>query len=436
MRGSILFATLFFFFSFPVAQSQDWKNFRADSKRMQERIEKLSEFGRNPEGGVSRVAFSEADLQGRAYIKSLMERAGLTVRIDPAGNIIGRREGRDPKLPVILFGSHIDSVPKGGNYDGDVGVIGALECIEILNEKKHVTKHPLEVIIFSDEEGGLVGSRAMIGELSSEALQVKSHTGKTIGEGIRVIGGDPGRLAEARRDPVEILAFIELHIEQGGILDSEKINIGVVEGIVGINWWDITVLGFANHAGTTPMDRRKDALLAAAKLIDSVNKIALSIPGRHVATVGRIQAEPGAPNVIPGKVVMSLEIRDLSKERIDQIYNEVRKAAAEIAKASGTSINFSMLDVTAKPAPTDPRLRSMIDRSARELGFTTKTLPSGAGHDAQDLARIVPTGMIFVPSVDGISHSPKEFTHPNDMSNGASVLLQTILRLDSGGLEQ
>src|SRR5688572_6739047 len=307
--------------------AQDLKTLRADPKRMEERIVKLSEFGRNPEGGVSRVAFSDADIAGRKYIVSLMEKAGLKVRIDTAGNIIGRREGTDPQLPVILFGSHIDSVPKGGNYDGDVGVIGALECIELLNAKKHVTRHPLEVIIFSDEEGGLVGSRAIIGDLSAEALEVKSHTGKTIGEGIRAIGGDPTRLQHAKRKPEEIVAFLELHIEQGSILHSEKINIGIVEGIVGINWWEVTVTGFANHAGTTPMDKRKDALLAAAKIVDSVNKIAKSIPGRQVATVGRIHAEPGAPNVIPGKVTMSLEIRDLSKNKIDQVFQEVHQAA-------------------------------------------------------------------------------------------------------------
>ncbi len=409
---------------------QDWKSFRADPKRMEERILRLSEFGKNPEGGVSRVAFSEADIQGRKYITTLMEAAGLKVRVDAAGNIIGRREGRDSKLPVILFGSHIDSVPKGGNYDGDVGVIGSLECIEILNEQKFTTTHPLEVIVFSDEEGGLVGSRAMIGDLTDDALKVISHTGKTIGEGIRAIGGDPEKLKGARRKPDEILAFLELHIEQGGILDSEKIDIGVVEGIVGINWWDVTVIGFANHAGTTPMDQRKDALLAAAKLVDKVNYIARKIPGRHVATVGRIQAEPGAPNVIPGKVVMSLEIRDLAKEKIDQVFREVQESAKQIAKDSGTTISFSPLDVTAVPAPTDQRLRKIIDESARAIGLTTKTLPSGAGHDAQDMARMVPTGMIFVPSVAGISHSPKEFTHPKDMANGATVLLHTILSID------
>lgn len=428
-----LFFVVFILSVIPLCKSsgEDFKEFRSKPDRIEARILKLSEFGRNPEGGVSRVAFSEADIEGRKYIISLMEQAGLKVRVDTAGNIIGRREGRDSTLPVILFGSHIDSVPKGGNYDGDVGVMGAIECIEILNENNHTTNHPLEVIVFSDEEGGLVGSRGLIGELSREALQVKSHTGKTIAEGIRLIGGDPDRLQEARRKPSEILAFIELHIEQGAILETEQINIGVVEGIVGINWWDITVTGFSNHAGTTPMNQRKDALVAAAKIIDSVNKIARSTPGRHVATVGRIHAEPGAPNVIPGKVVMSLEIRDLSKEKIDQIFEAVQKSAQQIATETGTSVAFTLLDVTAIPAPTDPRLRKRIDQSAQELGLTTKLLPSGAGHDAQDLARMVPTGMIFVPSVGGISHSPKEFTHPGDMANGADVLLRTVLKLDT-----
>jgi N-carbamoyl-L-amino-acid hydrolase len=363
-----------------------------------------------------------------------MERAGLKVRVDAAGNIIGHREGRNPNLPVILFGSHIDSVPHGGNYDGDVGVLGALECIEILNQQNFLTAHPLEVIVFSDEEGGLTGSRAVVGELSQEALQLKSHSGKTIGEGIRFIGGDPDNLQSAKRNPSEILAYLELHIEQGGILEAEKINIGVVEGIVGINLWNVSVLGLANHAGTTPMDQRRDALLAAAKLVDSVNHIARSIPGRQVATVGTIQAEPGAPNVIPGKVVMSLEIRDLEKSKIDLVFEKVKKSAEKIAADTGTTISFAALDVTGVPAPTDQRLRKVIQEAATGLGLTTKLMPSGAGHDAQDLARIVPIGMIFVPSVGGISHSPKEFTTTPDMANGASVLMRAILKVDEKGL--
>src|ERR1043165_6678248 len=412
----------------------NWKNFRADPKRLEQRIKELSQFGANPEGGVSRVAFSDADVQGRKYIRALMEKAGLKVRVDAAGNIIGRREGRDPKLPVILFGSHADSVPHGGNYDGALGVLGALECIEILNQQNFVTAHPLEVVVFSDEEGGLTGSHAAVGELSQAALQIKSHSGKTIGEGIRFIGGDPDNLQAAKRNSSDILAYLELHIEQGGILEAEKINIGVVEGIVGINMWDVTVLGFANHAGTTPMNQRKDALVAAAKLVESVNQIARTIPGRQVATIGMIRAEPGAPNVIPGKVVMSLEIRDLQKSKIDLVFEKVKQSAEKIARETGTTMSFAPLDVTAIPAPTDPRLRKIIQEAATDLGLTTKLMPSGAGHDAQDIARIAPIGMIFVPSAGGISHSPKEFTTASDMANGASVLMRSILKLDEKGL--
>ena len=401
-----------------------------NAKRIEERIAALSQFGKNPEGGVSRVAFSDADVQGRNYIQTLMKAAGLEVRIDTAGNIIGKREGTNPSLPPISFGSHIDSVPGGGNYDGDVGVIAAIECIEVLKESNQTTQHPLEVIVFSDEEGGLVGSRSIVGEFHESAMEIKSHSGKTIREGIRAIGGDPDRINEAQRTKGSITAFLELHIEQGGILDSEKINIGVVEGIVGINWWDVTIEGFANHAGTTPMNQRKDALLAAAKLITAVNQVATRIPGRQVATVGRIKAEPGAPNVIPGKVVMSLEIRDLSSEKIQMVYDKIQAEAKKIEQESGTKIQFNALDTTAVPALSDERIRKLIAETAEELGFTYKLMPSGAGHDAQDIARIAPMGMIFVPSVGGISHSPKEFTRTEDMANGAAVLLRTILKID------
>ncbi|MCH8873785.1 Zn-dependent hydrolase [candidate division KSB1 bacterium] len=413
----------------------DGKNLRANADRIEARILQLSEFGKNPEGGVSRVAFSQADIQGREYVMSLMREAGLKVRIDAAGNILGRKEGLDSNLPPIVFGSHIDSVPGGGNYDGDVGVIGSIECAQVLHENNFTTRHPLEVVVFSDEEGGLVGSRAMIGKLTPDALEVVSHSGKTIREGIRAIGGNPDKLSEALREKKSIKAFIELHIEQGSFLDDKKIEIGVVEGIVGINWWDVTIEGFANHAGTTPMNKRHDAMLAAAHLIVSVNEIATSIPGRQVATVGRIKAEPGAPNVIPGRVVMSLEIRDLSSQKMDLVFEKIQKKAKQIAKQTGTKISFSFIDVAAVPAPTDKRMRKIIAEAAGDLGLSFQLMPSGAGHDAQDIARITPTGMIFVPSVGGISHSPKEFTEPQGMANGANVLLQAILKIDEGALE-
>ena len=410
-------------------------NINANPQRMEQRIKALSEFGANPEGGVSRIAYSEADLAGRAYIMELMRELGLAVRVDTAGNIIGRREGRDESLPVIMFGSHIDSVPGGGNYDGQVGVIGAIEAISLLSDSGITTRHPLEVVVFTDEEGGLTGSRAMVGKLTDRALEVVSHSGMTIREGIRTVGGNPNRLDLAERKPDEILAFVELHIEQGAILGEEDIDIGVVEGIVGIRWWDVTIEGFANHAGTTPMDRRWDAMVSAAELVLAVNHVATTMPGRQVATVGRIRAEPGAPNVIPGEVVMSLEIRDLDAWKMQQVFERIRTEAKQIAGTRYTPIRFSEIDVASPPAPTDQQMRRIIAASADELGMSFKLMPSGAGHDAQDMTHIAPTGMIFVPSKDGISHSPKEYTSPEDMANGASVLLKTVLSIDGGALE-
>src|SRR5688572_22866706 len=406
-----------------------------NADRIQQHITELSKFGTNPEGGVSRVAFSDADIAGRDYIKKLMQDAGLEVRIDTAGNILGRRAGTDSKLPPIMIGSHIDSVPGGGNYDGDVGSLGAIEVAQTLKERGVRLKHPLEVVVFADEEGGTVGSMAMAGHLEPDALDIKSHSGKTIRDGIRAIGGDPDRLAEARRRSGDLKAYIELHIEQGAILDESDIDIGVVEGIVGIRWWDVTIEGVPNHAGTTPMNRRRDAMLSAAEFALGVNRVATSMEGRQVATVGRIRAEPGAPNVIPGKVVMSLEIRDLEAAKIERVHAAVVAEAGKIAKARQTPISFAELQVASEPAPTDERMRRIIARAAESLGLKHQLMPSGAGHDAQDMTHIAPTGMIFVPSVGGVSHSPKEFTAPEDMANGANVLLQTILAIDRGALD-
>jgi N-carbamoyl-L-amino-acid hydrolase len=405
-----------------------------NADRIQQHITALSKFGTNPEGGVSRVAFSDADIAGRKYVSGLMQEAGLTLRTDAAGNIIGRREGTNAKLPPILIGSHIDSVPGGGNYDGDVGVLGAIEVAQTLKESGVRLKHPLEVVIFADEEGGTVGSFAMIGRLQPAALELMTHSGKTIGEGIRAIGGDPERLADAARKPGDLKAYIELHIEQGGILDESDIDIGVVEGIVGIRWWDVTIEGVPNHAGTTPMNRRRDALLSAAEFALAVNRVATSMPGRQVATVGRIRAEPGAPNVIPGKVVLSLEIRDLDAAKMTTVYDAIRAEADKIAQARQTPFTFAQLKVSSEPAPTDERLQRIIAKAASSLKLTSKVMPSGAGHDAQEIAHIAPTGMIFVPSVGGVSHSPKEFTSQHDMANGADVLLQTVLAIDRGEL--
>lgn len=425
-----LLITLLWISSCLFAADDQTQELRVNAQRLEQRIEKLAEFGKTQEGGVNRVAFSDEDIRSRPFIISLMEEAGLKIRIDEAGNIIGRMEGTDPSLSPIAFGSHTDTVPHGGKYDGAAGVLSAIECVQVLSENGVKTRHPLEVIVFTNEEGGLIGSKAIIGTLTPQALEVISHSGKTVREGIKALGGHPDALDKAIRKKGDFTAFIEIHIEQGSTLASKGIDIGVVEGIVGINWWDITIEGFANHAGTTPMDKRQDALLAAAHLIITVNEVVTSMLGRQVGTVGRIRAEPGAPNVIPEKVVMSLELRDLSAKKIDSLFQGIVDQANGIAKKTGTKISFDPIEATAVPSPTDPNIKNIVAEAAEELGLTCLFMPSGAGHDAQNMAKIAPTGMIFIPSIGGISHSPKEFTPAKDIANGADVLLHTILEID------
>ena len=404
---------------------------RVNGARLNQHIAALAEFGRNPQGGVSRVAYSEADARGREYVRSLMQAAKLEPSIDAAGNLIGRRAAanNDDQLLPILFGSHIDSVPEGGNYDGTVGSLGAIEVAQTLAENSVSLRHPIEVVVFQNEEGGLIGSEAMIGALSEKELDLVNRSGKTVREGITFLGGDLSKLGTVKRAKGSIAAYLELHIEQGGTLEAEHIDIGVVEGIVGINWWDVIIEGFANHAGTTAMNNRQDALLAAAKFIEAVNRVVNGVAGRQVGTVGRIQAFPGAPNVIPGKVICSLELRDLEAAKIQMLYQKIRAEADQIAQASKVKFDFKELNANV-PAPTDARIRTIIDQSAKELGLTTKQMPSGAGHDAQDMARIGPAGMIFIPSIGGISHSPKEFSRSKDIENGANVLLGAVMKLD------
>ncbi|GMQ26879.1 Zn-dependent hydrolase [Algoriphagus sp. oki45] len=403
---------------------------KVNRQRIVDRIAELAKFGQDERGHGFRVAYTTGDVEGRKWFMGLMEKAGLNPSIDAGGNIIGRRKGKNPSLKPIGFGSHIDMVPDGGNYDGTLGSLAALEVIEILNENKITTEHPLEVIIFANEEGGLIGSKAMVGKLTPEGLKQISQSGLEMAEGIRTIGGNPEDIKSAERKKGEVHAWLELHIEQGGILDAEGLQIGVVEGIVGILDVEVLVEGFANHAGTTPMKLRKDAMLAASKLTVAVNEIVTSIPGNQVGTVGKVEAHPGAYNVVPGKVILGLEIRDLSFDKIEDILGQIERKAKEIAAETQTSISFRREPSFNLPALTDSSLQQKINAAALALGLSTKQMQSGAGHDSQQMALIAPVGMIFVPSVGGISHSYNEFTKAEDMENGANVLLHTILAVD------
>ena len=410
-------------------QGPEWTAWRVNGERVNRDLAELSRFGRNPQGGVSRVAFSDADIAGRRYAIGLMRGAGLDVRIDPVGNLLGHRPGALADARPLLFGSHVDSVPEGGNYDGDVGSMAAIEAAQTLRERGYRNRHPLVVAIWCDEESGLTGSRGFIGDLPAEELGRPGREGVPLAEKIRRLGGDPDRVAEARHGPGSVAAYVELHIEQGGILDRSGIQIGIVEGIVGINQYDVTIRGFANHAGTTPMDQRRNALLAAAELVLAVDRIVRAEAGRQVGTVGRLNVRPGAPNVIPGEVTLTVELRDLSMEKITALWERVRAEAEVVTRKYDTAFDYA-LQHSNRAALSDPSVRRAIGDAVGGLGLTSQVMPSGAGHDAQDLARITPMGMIFVPSVKGISHSPLEFTRPEDVVNGANVLLQTILRLD------
>ncbi len=317
---------------FVLSLSPVFAQVKVNERRIEQRIMELAKFGKDSLGRNYRVAFSEGDRQGREYYMGLMKAAGLEVSIDYAGNIIGKRKGKDPSKKPIAFGSHIDMVPDGGNYDGVVGSMGALEVMEVLKENNIITEYPLELIIFSNEEGGTIGSMAKAGVLKNDALKVMTSSGLTNYDGIKAIGGNPDSIRLSANNLGDYTAYLELHIEQGGILEQEKLQIGVVEGIVGIAHWEVTVEGFANHAGTTPMNKRQDALLAASKFVIAVNEAVTSFTGRQVGTVGKITVFPGAYNVIPGKVITSLEFRDLSRKDQTWSLKRLKKGQTQLQR--------------------------------------------------------------------------------------------------------
>jgi N-carbamoyl-L-amino-acid hydrolase len=358
-----------------------------------------------------------------------MHDVGLSVRVDALGNIFGRREGVESSLPPILVGSHIDTVPDGGAYDGALGVLGAIEVIQSLTDSKCDTRYPIEVVAWSDEEGGLSGSRGFVGQLNEAELGILVPGGFSLGEGIERVGGEVARIADAAKSEADVAAYLELHVEQGGILEVNGIDIGVVTGIVGIRHHSVTFTGKTNHAGTTPMDQRRNALLAASEFVLAVDRIVRSVEGNQVGTVGELTVRPGAPNVIPGEVRLTVELRDLEMDKLRSIWEMLQLELDAYASKYGVEAESTIVHTVAGVG-TDRGVQKLIAASAAQLGLSHCLMPSGAGHDAQNLARITPTGMIFVPSVGGISHSPEEYTKAEAAANGVEVLLSTLMRLD------
>ena len=405
-----------------------------NAARLNRSLAELGRIGETPQG-MLRLAYSPADVQGRAHVLNLMRRAGLETRIDPAGNIIGRKPGADPNLSAIALGSHTDTVPYGGKYDGALGVLGAIEAVQTLADHPYTLRHPVEVMVFTNEEGTrfhrwLLGSRVMAGLLEPEDYTAVDEEGVSLAVRLADIGGDLARIDQARRYPGELAAYFELHIEQGPTLHQSGLPIGVVTGITGRAVFSVAVQGKANHAGTTPMADRHDALAAASHLVLAAQSLATDAEICRVATVGNLQVRPNAVNVVPGEVSLGVEFRDVDINALSAAEATFRRNAAEIADANRVSVGISTVEST--PAvPLPARMQGLVAEAAEQSGLAFQSLPSGAGHDAQAIAAITESGMIFVPSVDGISHSPAEFTPPQDCANGAQALLNMLLLADA-----
>lgn len=400
-----------------------------NSDRLSQTLATLAAIGRLPGGGVRRISYTPEDLQARHQVRQWMEEAGLTIHIDGAGNMIGTYGGQRSGAAALATGSHIDTVPSGGRYDGALGVLAGIEVVRTLNENQIRLQHPIQVIVFTDEEGGMIGSKALSGRTLADPEAYRRQDGSSIQDCLASIGGHWDQVSQAQQTREDIAAFVELHVEQGGILEATQIQVGVVQGIVSMNRYTITVLGRNNHAGTTPMSMRKDALVAAAEVILAVHRLAVETPGDQVATVGYVDVYPNAPNIVPGRVELSLDLRDLSQEHVDHLAESLRGSLDQIAHRTHTEIVMAA-GLRVEPTLAHPQIQTVIEEVCQQLGLSWRRMPSRAGHDAQEIGRFTDMGMIFVPSLAGVSHAEDEFTSPEQCAYGANVLLQTFLRLD------
>jgi N-carbamoyl-L-amino-acid hydrolase len=398
--------------------------------RLNQRIETLAQIGRQSSGFIRRLAFTPEDLQARQQVQAWMAAAGMVTRIDAAGNLIGRYGGQQDTAPALATGSHIDTVPSGGRFDGVLGVLAGIEMVATLHEQRIRPQHPLEVIVFTDEESTMIGCQAMAGTVLPTADAYHPADGTTLESCLERVGGDWTQIASARRSRADLAAFVELHVEQGAVLEHHHREIGVVEGVVGIRRWGISCTGQANHAGTTPMDMRQDALVAAAELVLVVQDIALHQPGDPVATVGSMNVLPNAVNIVPGRVDLSVDMRDLSRDCLLTMESRLKREAQRIGATHGVDIAFKPL-LCVEPTPATPEIQGAIANVCDHLGLSHCHLPSRAGHDALEMGRVTDMGMIFVPSEAGISHSGAEYTSPEQCTQGANVLLHTFLELDN-----
>jgi allantoate deiminase len=405
-----------------------------DGERLWRRLSELAEVGKRESGGVTRLSFTDEERAAKDLVASLMQEAGLAVREDAAGNLFGRREGKDPEAPAILVGSHVDSVYEGGNFDGPLGVLAGVEVAQTLEERGVGTVCPIEVVAFTDEEGarfsfGMIGSRALAGTLSEGDLEHEDTDGISIADVMRHYGLAPGKIGEAARTPGSLAAYLELHIEQGRVLENGGLPVGVVTGIAAPVWRRLVFSGETGHAGTTPMQLRHDALAAATEVMSLIEEEA-SATGTSVGTVGQLGVEPGGINIIPGHVELLLDLRDIDEGTRDLVEDRILDRARGLCEGRGVGFETEVLQ-RMTPVSCSETVRGAVRAACEELGLEPCDLASGAAHDGMQLVGLCPVGMIFVRSKDGVSHSPDERSSKEDCTAGANVLYQATLDLAS-----
>jgi beta-ureidopropionase / N-carbamoyl-L-amino-acid hydrolase len=409
-----------------------------DKRRLMRDLNAIGRIGIGDHGSVTRLVFSIKELRSRQVLIHLMRQAGLKIHVDAIGNIFGRLDGADPKAPALLAGSHLDTVIHGGKYDGPVGVIGALEAVRTIRENKITLRAPLEVVCFIGEESSRFGFSTLGSSLVAGKVHPKDLTNAVDAQGTKLadvlssLGISPRNLSRLARDPKSMKAYLELHIEQGPILEAKAKRIGLVTSIAAPSRFKVIFTGQADHSGTTPMEMRKDALVAAAQLIEYVEKICRKFSsmekGRVVGTVGAMKIEPGVINAVPGRAELSIDIRSTSAQAKDKVARLVKQRGAAIARDRGIAIE--VLNIRAEePVPLDKRLLRITRQLCDEKAIDYEIMPSGAGHDAMQMAKITPAGMIFIPSRRGISHNPLEWTDPDDIALGAQLLMETMIRV-------
>jgi len=412
------------------------KAMTVNGDRLWAHVMELGKIGEDEQGGVTRFSFTELERQAKQQVKSYMTQAGMRVREDAAGNLIGLYEGTDTDAPVVVTGSHIDTVKHGGKFDGALGVLAAIEAVHMMHENGIQPKHSIEVVAFSDEEGsrfgfGMIGSRAFAGTLKQENLLQRDEQGVSIAEAMQNSGFDSALIAAAARQPEQIKGYVELHIEQGKVLEQLDQPVGIVTGIAGPLWLQFTLIGQAGHAGATPMPMRRDPLQAATVIFDFIYR-ETSTFDPAVATVGKLHVLPGGVNIIPGEVQFSLDLRHIDEAQRDELEQRIRSFTEQICMEQSIEYSIELLQ-RVPPAPSSPEIISSIHQAAELAGLSNiPQLVSGAGHDGMQFHSLCPIGMIFVRSKDGISHHPDEWSSKEDCAAGTSLLYYTLLQLAEG----